>query len=230
MRRLDRRSTPVIAGALLAGLLLAAAVLPVLAKEFMQAKLDAPIAMGTPGGNEILVGITVTAPDEDGVMRPVEGSPIYLQLTGRDGSMTEASGRVDETPGHYTMRIAIPAGGARRVEVVIRGTSNSGPSDLPIMLMTDPFTFGGITPRTAQLAPPLAPPITPLPRASAGAAAAGPSLAAAPAEPASGSSPLPSLLAVAVLVLAAVAGIALMMRRRSRQIARRIAPERAPGA
>lgn len=225
MRQLSRHRTAIVSS-LLAGLLLAAAVLPVLAKEFMQATLDAPIAMGTPGGTVILVGMTVTVPDGE-VMRPVEGSPIYLKLTGRDGSFTEASGRVDETPGHYTMRIAIPEGGARRVEIVIRGTSNSGTSDLPIMLMADPFTFGGITARTAQIAPALAPPITPFPRASAAAVADSPA-AAVTAAPSSVPSPLPYLLAVAALT--AVVGLALAMQRRSRPIARRIAPERAPDA
>jgi hypothetical protein len=222
MLRLDRRPVPAIAGALFAGLLLAATATPSLAKEFMQATLDAPIAMGTPGGTEILVGMKVTAPDGE-VMRPVEGSPIYLKLTGRDGSFTEASGRVDETPGHYTMRIAIPEGGARRVEVVIRGTSNSGTSDLPIILMADPFAFGGITARTAQVAPTLAPPITPFPRASAAAVADSPA-AAVTAAPSSVPSPLPYLLAAAGLT--AVVGLALAMQRRSR----RIAPERTPDA
>jgi len=235
MRQLPRpRAT--IASSFLAGLLavllLAAAALPALAKEFMQATLDAPIAMGTPGGTEILVGVTVTVPDGD-VIHSVEGSPIYLKLVGRDGSFTRASGIPDQTPGHYMMRIVVPGGGARRAEVGIHGTT-----DLSIMLMADPFAFGGITARTAQvapaLAPPITPPITPFPRASTGAAAgtaaAGsePAMAAAgTAAPGSGPSPLPSLLA-GVVALAAVAGLALAMRRRSRLVARRIAPERAP--
>lgn len=226
MRQLPRpRAT--IASSFLAGLLavllLAAAALPVLAKEFLQATLDAPIAMGTPGGTEILVGMTVTVPDGE-VMRPVEGSPIYLKLVGRDGTFTRASGITDATPGHYTMRIVVPGGGARRAEVGIHGTT-----DLPIMLMADPFAFGAITLRTAQVAPALAPPMTPFPRASVGVAAAGPALVVVPAAPASGSSPFSYLLA-GIAALVVVAGAALAMRRRSRQIARRIAPERAPGA
>lgn len=226
MRQLSRHRTTIVS-AFLAGLLLAPAVLPALAKEELLATFDAPIAMGTPGGTEILVGMMVTVPDGD-VAHPVEGSPIYLRIFGPDKAFTEASGRIDATPGHYAMRIAIPEGGARRVEVVIRGTT-----DLPIMLANDPLTFGGIKARTAQLAPApapaLAPPITPFPRASVAVTAAGPSLVAAPVTPASGSSPLPDMLA-GIVALAVVGGVVLAMRRRSRPLARRSAPERAPGA
>ena len=148
-----------IAAALLAVALLAA---PVAAKEFVEARLDAPIPMGLPGGTEIVVGIQVSVSEPDGI-HPVEGTPMYLRLFGRDGSTTRAAAAADKTPGHYTFRIAIPAGGARDLEIGIHGTS-----DLPVMLGgDDPFTFGGITARTAQLAPPLAPAPTPVVRAVA---------------------------------------------------------------
>ncbi len=222
MRQVPRRPRATVASSLLgaflaaillAALLLATAGLPAIAKEFMQATLDAPIAMGTPGGTEILVGMTVTVPDGD-VMRPVEGSPIYLKLFGRDGSSTRASGVADREPGHYTMRILVPGGGARRAEVGIHGTT-----DLPIILMADPFTFGGITARTAQVAPALAPGITPFPRASDAPAA----VPAAPAAPAPVETSPTSPFLVAVMLLAAVvvaAGLVLAVRRRTRAGAR----------
>ena len=137
---------------LLALTLLTLLVAPVAAKEWLEARFDAPIAMDTPGGTEILVGIMVTAPTEEG-LNPVVGSPVYLKLTGRYGDTTRAAAAGDRTPGHYTVRIAIPAGGAREAEVGIHGTI-----DLPMMIMNDPFTFGPITARTSQLAPPLATP------------------------------------------------------------------------
>ena len=122
-----------------------------LAKEWLEGTLDAPIAMGTPGGTEIIVGITVVAPDhETGEMHPVDGSPIYVRLTGPDGATTRAAATWDRIPGHYTARIAIPEGGARDIEIGIDGTT-----DMPMMLTSDPFAFGPITARTAQLAPPL---------------------------------------------------------------------------
>ena len=41
---------------------------------------------GHAGGTELLVGITVTMPDETGAALPVEGTPVYLTLVGQDGS------------------------------------------------------------------------------------------------------------------------------------------------
>ena len=181
-----------VAAALLAVALLAA---PVAAKEFVEARLDAPIAMGTPGGTEILVGIQVSVSEPDGI-HPVEGTPMYLRLFGRDGSTTRAAAAADKTPGHYTFRIAIPAGGARDLEIGIHGTS-----DLPVMLGgDDPFTFGGITARTAQLAPPLAPAPTPVARVAAPVApVATPATQPAPES----ATPGVTLAAVVLAVLAA---------------------------
>jgi hypothetical protein len=134
---------------LLAIALLALLATPIAAKEWHEARFDAPIAMGTPGGTEILVGITVTSMSGADLV-PVEGTPIYLQLTGRFGDTTRAAAATDRIPGHYTVRIAIPAGGARGAEVGIQGTV-----DMPMMLMNEPFVFGPISARTAQLAPSL---------------------------------------------------------------------------
>lgn len=216
--------------------ILVALVAPVLAKEFLQATLDAPIAMDTPPGTEILVGVTVLVPGDDDAMHPVEGSPIHLILAGRDGSTTRAAGVADGEPGHYVMRIVIPSGGARGAEVVMHGTS-----DLPLMLVEDPFTFGGVTAGTAQVAPPLAPPMKPFPPASAGVA-----VPVAPSaglqEPASGTvapgpapSPVPGgfppALAVALAALLAILAIGLVAVVRRSGVGRRVdAQGRTPGA
>jgi len=214
-------------------LVLAAGAVPALAKEGMLARLDAPIALGTPPGTELLVGVTVTISDA-GIDRPVEGSPIQLVLTGREGSSTRAAGAVDRTPGHYVMRITVPAGGARRAEVVMHGTS-----DLPIALTDDPFAFGSVTAGTAQVAPPLKAAMTPFPRASAAAAApvaiAPAPVAIAPAtEPAATAEPAgPSLILVAGLVaIAAALGLSVLIAvaRRSRRVARSTAPDGTSGA
>jgi hypothetical protein len=189
---------------LLALTLLTLLVAPVAAKQWLEARFDAPIAMDTPGGTEILVGITVIAPADDATY-PVVGSPVYLELTGRYGDTTRAAAASDRTPGHYTLRIAIPAGGARAAEIGIDGTT-----DLPMMLMNDPFTFGAITARTSQLAPPLAAPNVVRPAASAAAPAPAPVATPAPAP----STPMAGLLAA--LAIAGVAGLAvgLVARRR----------------
>ncbi len=191
-------------------LTLALAVAPVAAKEFEEARLDAPIPMGLPGGTEIQVGVTVTAMSPDGPL-PVEGTPMYLRLTGRDGETTRAAGAADRVAGHYTFRIVIPAGGAREIEIGIHGSS-----DLPIRLAgEDPFAFGGVTARTAQLAPPLAPAITPLPRPATAVPPAEAS-AAAPATASSGPLAPVTLLALVAGALALVAAARAMRARRPR--------------
>lgn len=200
-----RHTAPSLAAALTTAALLVCLAAPAMAKEFLQARLDEPIAMDTPPGTEILVGVSV----DDGADGPVVGSPIHLILTGRDGSTTRAAGAVDGVPGHYVMRIVIPAGGARDVEVVMHGTS-----DLPIMLTGQALTFGPVTARTAQVAPPLAPPMTPFPRASA----AGPAVAVSVPAPAPAPAGPPPVLVVglaALVVALAVAAIALLLRSRA---------------
>lgn len=189
--------------------LLALATAPAtFAKEALEATLDAPIAMGTAGGTEILVGITVVAPDpESGGVHPVEGSPIYLKLTGPDGATTRAAAAGDRPAGHYTARIEIPAGGARDIEIGIHGTS-----DLPIMVMNDPFAFGPISARTAQLAPPLATPAPVKPAAPVAPVAVagkepGPVVAPTPVIP-------PVLLGALLALGALVVGASLVARRR----------------
>ncbi|HEY3336192.1 MAG TPA: hypothetical protein VGK16_13250 [Candidatus Limnocylindrales bacterium] len=205
------RPAAVIVGTAFVVLWLAAA--PVFSKEGMEARLDAPIAMGTPGGTEILVGVSVTVFDQTGAIHPVEGTPVYLRLIGRDGSSTRAAGAADPAPGHYTMRIAIPEGGARDIEIGIHGTS-----DLAIMVMNEPFVFGGITASTAQVAPPRAPALTPLPRMSSPVVVAAPvAEAAAPgAEGAGAPSPAAQPTGLVALVVAGLlaAGIAIVAVRR----------------
>ena len=185
------------AAVLLALALLAAAAAPAAAKEWLEAELDAPIAMDTPPGTEILVGVTVTVPEGQD-RGPLDGSPLYVTLTGADGEVTRALATEDGPDRHYTVRIAIPAGGARDIEIGLQGET-----DLPMVLMADPFTFGPITAGTAQRAP-----------AAAGAMPAEPAAPAAVPTAAGTSSPLP--LAAAGLVLVAIAGVvtALVVRRR----------------
>ena len=161
---------------ILSALLLAVAA-PALAKEGLQATLDAPIGRDTPAGTELLVGMTVTVPDGS-IMHAVEGSPIYLRLIAADRTSTWELGRQDDgVPGHYTMRIAVPAGGISMVEVGMHGND-----DLPITVMGEPLVAGGITPLTAQAAPAAAPAITPFPRVTAAAAVPGPATSDVAAE------------------------------------------------
>jgi hypothetical protein len=226
-----RPTTRRLAAVLAAAVVLTCLAGPATAKEGLQATLDAPIALATPAGTEIIVGVTVMVPLDDGTLRGVDGSPIQLILTGRGGSTTRAAGAADGKPGHYLMRIAIPAGGVRRAEVVMHGTT-----DLPLVLIKDPFSFGPITPKTAQVAPPLTPPLTPFPRATGAAAApAAPTtptaVEAATSPEAAPESPGAAWGAVAVIAAgAALATAVLVLGRRSPGAGRVPGAGRAPGA
>ena len=223
-----RPATRPVAALIAAVALVAALAVPASAKVFNEATLDAPIAMDTPPGTEILVGVTVVAPGADGAMHPVEGSPIRLILTGRDWSTTYADGAADGRPGHYLMRIEIPTGGARGAQVTIHGTMEL------VMLMADPFTFGGVTARTAQVAPPL----TPRPPASAPAAVApvapvAPAPGVPQADPVGAAAPSgpPLVLGVGVAALAVSAALLLLaLVRRAGSGRRADVAGRTPGA
>jgi hypothetical protein len=202
------RALAVLAAA--TGLLLIA-VVPAAAKEFLQARLEAPISFDSPPGAELQVAVLVTLPD-DGEDHPVDGSPISLRLYGPDGDATEAPGIPGSAPGRYVMRIEVPAGGARRLEIFLRGGS-----DFPIFLTEDPFTFKPMGAGTAQLWPA---PVAAAPRAPvavgtpATTSAANPApqpqpvaTPVPPAEPAPWLVPLALVAALAVLALVAVAAI-----------------------
>jgi hypothetical protein len=218
MRTLNRRTTTRLGTvpAVLAALALAAlAAAPVLAKEGFQAFLDAPIGRDTPGGTTLLVGVSVSFPDGS-VTHPVEGSPLYLELVGRDGSSVREMGREDKS-GHYVVRIAVPPAGIASVAVGVRGTS-----DLPIELMGTALVPGGIGSLTAQVAPPLAPATTPLARASVAPPAVAPAVVPG-TTPASAPAVAPSTPTIVLLVgagalagLLAGVGLTLAANRRSR--------------
>jgi len=232
MRKHTRRPLAQIMGAALAGLLaavlVAAAALPVLAKEGLEARLDAPLGRDTPAGTAMIVGMMVTAPD-GAVSRPVEGSPIYLKLIGGDGSSTRAAGDVDTIRGHYTMRILVPEGGIEGIEVGMHGTT-----DLPITVVGSPLVVGGVTGATTQVAPALAPAVTQPPRESAAAVAAVAAPVVTPAAPGAvdvpRALPFPGLALIGGLAVAGGLLVLLLVRRRTRTSPRPAAPGQEPGA
>ena len=112
VRRRTTRSARLLAALAVGGLLLLSAALPAAAKEFLNARLEAPISFDSPPGSELLVAVIVTVPEginDD----PVDGSPIWLRLTGPTGDVTEAPGVMGSGPGRYEMRIRVPEGGPR---------------------------------------------------------------------------------------------------------------------
>jgi hypothetical protein len=216
-----RRRRPAALAALLAiGILVMPAAGTVAGKEGLEVRFDAPIGMDTPPGTIVVVGLRVSVLGDDGPM-PVEGTPIYLELVGRDGATSRAAAAGDRTPGRYTATIAIPEGGARAVEVGIHGTS-----DLPVTVMNEPLVFGPVTPRTAQVATPeqaskagLAPKPTPqvdpaaVPAGQARPAAAPGARRTGEATPTAGGPGQAALVTTLVLAGLGVLGIALVTRR-----------------
>ena len=94
---------------------------PVLAKEALDAQLEAPIARDTPGGTTLLLGVWLTMTDQTGT-HDIDGSPVYVRVTGPDGD--PAAARATQTrPGHYAARITVPASGVKAVEVGMHGST-----------------------------------------------------------------------------------------------------------
>ena len=133
---------------------------PVLAKESVDAQLEAPIARDTPGGTTLLLGVWVTMTDETGT-HDVDGSPVYVRLTGPDGE-SSAAVAAQGRAGHYTVRVTVPESGVESVEVGIRGST-----DLPFNLVGFTIVPGTISAKTAQAAPAIPAASAPGARASA---------------------------------------------------------------
>ena len=142
-----RRTAAVPAVVAALAIALTAFAAPVLAKEALDAQLEAPIARDTPGGTTLLLGVWLTMTDETGT-HDIDGSPVYVRMTGPDGGSTVA--RATQTsPGHYAARITVPASGVKAVEVGMDGSTSS-----PFNLVGFTIVPGSISARTAQVAPP----------------------------------------------------------------------------
>lgn len=186
------------------------------AKLFLEARLEAPISFDTPPGEELLVAVLVTVPEglED---QPVDG-PLRLRLFGPSGDSTDATGATFTGPGRYELRIRVPDGGPRRLEVV---AGDGG--GVPIFLMEDPFTFRPMGEGTARLvAAPAAAPVEPAPAEPAPVTVPETPAVAAPS-PAQVVAALIALaaaiaVAIAVAIAAAIAAAWLVARRRARAV------------
>lgn len=223
-----RRPIRPLTGVAFAAILLLAVAAPVLAKEGIEARLDAPIARDTPGGTELLVGLTATVLDGS-VARPVEGTPFYIRLTGPSGDVTRALTTPDPETGHYSARVAVPESGIAAIEVGIAGST-----DLPVLLSGEPIAAGGISSTTAQAAPaatagPAAAPASPVADAAGAPMAAvdAPTTVAAPAG--SASPPWIAVLGIASAVVGVVGAGVLLAARRRREGPRPDAPGRFSG-
>jgi hypothetical protein len=215
MRHPTRRPAPLPAVVAALAIALTAFAAPALAKEGLDAQLEAPIARDTPGGTTLLLGVWVTMTDETGT-HDVEGSPVYVRLTGPDGASSSAVASQSRA-GHYTVRVTVPESGVEAVEVGMRGTT-----DLPFNLVGFTIVKGPISAKTAQASPAITPGSAPEARASVPAPRPVPPVApvveattiaapvAAPAEP----GPAPLIVGAVALVAASLATLAIVRRLR----------------
>ncbi len=220
-----------VAALVAAGVLVLAATAfaaPAVAKGGMQAQLDAPIARETPGGSTLVIGMLLSAFGADETQL-LTGLPLEVTLIGEDGTSTSGLAR-EGAPGHYSVRLEVPASGVADIGVAVRGSS-----DMLIGFVGMPLVPGPITRGTAQIAPIIGAAPAPTVRAPAPAQpdnpvpvapAANPAPAVAPAPPAG--QPAVAIVLVAVLAIGAAAAATLALVRQARTAQRQRAPSRAP--
>lgn len=224
MRTTHRPSIGRLALGTLAALVLATTAVagPAVAKEGMGAQLEAPIARDTPGGSTLVVRMFVFV-NEGEVNHPVRGTPVYLELVGRDGTVSRVIG-TDTGAGQYTMRIVVPASGIAAVEVGIAGTTDvlddDRYGDLPIHVAGQELVPGPVTGSTAQVAPVVRVASTPFPAASAVPPPAVAPATTSTAAPVAAAAVTPPLLLAGLLVLVAVVALAAAAIHRTRSSAR----------
>lgn len=205
-----RIATQSLGLALIASLAL---VLPALAKEGAEAKLDTVLHRDAEPGSTIDVGwslYSVHAEDTN----PLPGASVYLRLIGFHGNdSTEVMGT--ETPrgsGHYKGSIKVPEGGIRQILVGVVGeTCVAGTpcerNDMIFPLIDDRLVVGD-PPK------PAAPAVASAVPAASAAPAVVPVSAPSTASPASVSSQLTPLVGIGIAVAVIAGAAALFVGRR----------------
>jgi hypothetical protein len=200
-----------LAASLLLPLSLAAIVAgPVLAKDGMQARLDAPIPADAPPGTTIEVGWTTFQADEaGGRIAAFSGAPVSIALTPPGATQPATVVLGEESPsgsGHYTASVVVPDGGIAPdgVTIALRGESCENGvcqrSDLAFQLVGAVLTGVAAPPASAVV-----PPASTAPDPA--------SMASDPA-PTAGSSPV-LVIALAAAIVVGLGAVLVGRRRRS---------------
>jgi MYXO-CTERM domain-containing protein len=208
----------------MAAMLSLAAVTPVAAKEGMEARLDAPLSIGSVPGSTMHVGWTVFIMSE-GKEVPVYGSPVFIRLLPRaEGEPTIAFGT--ERPngsGHYLADIVVPPSGIGIVEIGMRGeqceAGMCSTSDMVFHVTGDPLAAAGTPGAVVGVLPAVASPAAPVAAAPGGVGAVASAKAATDAIAAIGpaanaSIPSGAMIGGVALLAALVLGGAWAIRRR----------------
>jgi hypothetical protein len=198
--------------------LAAVAVGPAAAKEGFEARLDAPISIGSVPGSTLSLGWTVFTMVDDEKL-PMFGSPVFIRLLPRGGGnpVTEFGTERPGGSGHYLADIVVPPSGVGMVEIGLRGEQCEAgvcwTSDMRFKVTGEILASPGTPGAVLGVLPPA-------PSVAAPAAAEVPAVAAAPdttaTAPAATTAPAWTVAVGAGLALIAAVAIAAVwwMRRR----------------
>jgi hypothetical protein len=95
---------------------------PALAKDRVTATIDAPTACDAAAGATITISWSLANAEHE----PFGASGIFVRLRRFGGRpAVRKAARADRT-GHYTVRVKVPRGGIRRIDVGLEGTTTAG--------------------------------------------------------------------------------------------------------
>jgi hypothetical protein len=123
-------------------LLTLAVAVPAAAKEGAQAHLLTPLPGNAKAGALITVKWAVDVPGANGKRVPFVASGMFARLVGRNGTSTTATATQVHGPA-YSVRIRVPRGGIRNVQVGLHGwaltPAGKHPAPLLFPIMNNPL-------------------------------------------------------------------------------------------
>ena len=106
-------------------------------KEGARAQLTTSVALGAAPGTAVRVGWIVSAPDENGDMRPFGALRMFVRLLSRTGA-PPTTGFAPQSAGRYSAEVEVPRGGIGGVRMGLRGTT-----DIFFPVVNDPYRSRG---------------------------------------------------------------------------------------
>lgn len=102
-------------------------------KEGARSDLTTRLPVGAAPGTLVRVGWIVSAPDEQGNMRPFGATGMFVRLLSRSGAPA-STGFARQSAGRYSAELKVPIGGIGGVRTGLRGTT-----DIFFPVVNDPF-------------------------------------------------------------------------------------------
>jgi hypothetical protein len=95
---------------------------PALAKDRVTATIDAPTACDAAAGTRITISWSLATATHE----PFGASGIFVRLRRFGGRPAVRKAARADRRGHYTVRVKVPRGGIRRIDVGLEGTRTTG--------------------------------------------------------------------------------------------------------